>query len=26
MFVPLTNKIVPELEELEEPEYRLFWV
>ena len=26
MFVPLTSRITPELEGLEEPEYRLFWV
>ena len=26
MFVPLTSMIIPEIEGLEEPEYRLFWV
>lgn len=26
MFVPLTSKIMPKVEGLEEPEYRLFWV
>ena len=26
MFVPLTTAIKPELTDLEEPEFRLFWV
>ncbi len=26
MFVPLTSKVTPQLEGLEEPEYRLFWI
>lgn len=26
MIVPLTNNIMPQLDELKEPEYRLFWV